>query len=650
MAYSAITLPHEYMAGYSAIPLKVYDTDYSAQTQYKYIVNAVYDDVFISTGVTATYQGQLLTRFTSTTPHNFSVGDSILLNDSNNNNLLTGYYNVVGIASPTQFFVNLFLQAPIVNYTLRASKYYKWKLTPDPDGYGKLDMSNVMKDLVSQNLTGTPVNYGLIYDAPDTKRCFGLLLGSESQYVFNFQDNLFITGGVVGFYNSSLTSLTGIPFQVGDIIQIQQNPVQFNYSSVTNTTGYATFNSNQQHGYPSVNAPLTVQSLGNNTTYNGSTSVRSMPTSTSIQSYQPFVSTLVQPGIIWYQPRPQYNTTTTITAIYTATTYGVVIQTNLAWGGSSPIISGSITYPGNELPQQLTTYVDYDSFCIYNAHINRPDYSITAFDPYVVQNRNFSLNKIPTILETGKCYRIESSTIGFLLFHTSSASLLDGVAYDFYNSSGASLGRVRIPKNTAGQLDFYSPIGLNQISNSSYIDVSGTFSSYSGSVNSYEVFGYDIPIATIVQRTEKKCFTINDDCSMYEIWHLMWKDQYGSFVSYPFIYYSRDFIEAERKSYYQYDGTWEYNTFGYDDYGRGEKTFYSRSKETYTLNSGWLKQFEVPLMKDLIQSTSIYIQTPDNRLYGAQLLDNKIELYKDNQEQIYSYTFNVAVSFNEFRF
>jgi hypothetical protein len=55
-------------------------------------------------------------------------------------------------------------------------------------------------------------------------------------------------------------------------------------------------------------------------------------------------------------------------------------------------------------------------------------------------------------------------------------------------------------------------------------------------------------------------------------------------------------------------------------------------------------------MEDLIQSTSVYIQTPDNRLYGAQLLDNKIELYKEKQEQIYSYTFNVSVSTNEFRF
>jgi hypothetical protein len=649
MSYSAITLPHEYMAAYSAIPVKVFDTDFSAQTQFKYIVNAVYDDVFITTAITTTYQGQLLTKFTTSTPHNYKTGDSILINDYNNNDNLTGYYNIISIVSTTQFIVNVFLSSPVGTYPLRCSKYYKWKLTPDPDGYGKLDMSNVMKDLVSQNLTGTPVNYGLIYDGPDTKKCFGLLMGSEAQYQFNFEDNLFVSGGTVGFYNSSLSSLTGIPFQVGQLIQIQQNPVAWSYSSITNNSGYALYNSNQTHGF-TAGQPLTVQSAGNTTTYNGNTTVRQATSSTSLTTWQPFVSTLIQSGTIWGQPQPNYNTTAIITNIYTATTYGVVITTNLAWGGSSPVISGTITYPGSQLPQQLTRYESYNSFCIYNAHINRPDYSITAFDPYVVQSRNANLNKIPTILETGKCYRIEPSTIGFLLFHTSSASLLDGIEWSFYNSSGTLLGKIRLPKNTVGQLDFYAPIGLNQISNTSYIDITGTFSSYSGNVSTYEIYGYDVPIGTTIQRTEKKCFELNNDCSMYEIWHLMWKDQYGSFVSYPFIYYSRDFIESERKSYYQYDGTWEYNTFSYDDYGRGEKTFYSRSKESYTLNSGWLKQFEVPLMKDLIQSTSVYIQTPDNRLYGAQLLDNKLELYKDKQEQIYSYTFNVMVSWNEFRF
>jgi hypothetical protein len=137
---------------------------------------------------------------------------------------------------------------------------------------------------------------------------------------------------------------------------------------------------------------------------------------------------------------------------------------------------------------------------------------------------------------------------------------------------------------------------------------------------------------------------------MYEVYSLMWKDQYGSFVSYPFIYMSREFIESDKKTYYQQEGTWKNDTFGYEDYGVGEKTFYQRSRESFTLNSGWLYEFERDIIKDLMQSPSVYIQTPDNRLFNCHLDQPKVELFKNINEQLFSYTFNVRVSNNEFRF
>jgi hypothetical protein len=137
---------------------------------------------------------------------------------------------------------------------------------------------------------------------------------------------------------------------------------------------------------------------------------------------------------------------------------------------------------------------------------------------------------------------------------------------------------------------------------------------------------------------------------MYEVYQLMWKDKNGSFITYPFIYMSREFIESDKKTYYQQEGNWENNTFGYDDYGVGEKTFYQRSRESFTLNSGWLYEFERELIKDLMQSPSVYLQTPDNRLFNCHLDQPKVELFKNINEQLFSYTFNVRTSNNEFRF
>jgi hypothetical protein len=649
MGYSAITLPNQYMAAYSAVPLKLFDTQFDQVQQYKYIVNAVYDTVFANSATTSSYNGQVYTLLVTSTPHGYSVGDTIILNDAPNNNLQTGYYNILAIPQSDQLIIDLFPTVLFVTFPIRLSKFYKWKLTPDLNGYGKLDMSNVMKDLVSQNLTGQTVDYALTYDGPDTKKCFGLLCGYESQYVFEFEDNIFTTGGTVGFQNSTITSITGTPFQVGQVIQVQQNPVTWAYTGITSSSNGPRYSSNQQHSFLA-GQQIQVQGQTTLTSYNGFTTVFNPVSTYYLTTPQTFVGASTTPGYIYGTPRPSYNTTATITGIYVDPTYGLVIQTDIAWAGSSVPISGQITYPGNQLTTVINEYTDYDAFCVYNAHVNRADYTVSFFDKYVVQNRAFSGNNISTILNTDTCYRIEPNTIGFLLTHSSTASLSDGMFYQFLNSAGTTLGTVRIAKSVSSQTDFYAPIGLQQIAGSSYVNVTGTFASYSGQVDTYVCYVYDIPISSVTQRTNDVCFKLNGDCSMYEIYHLMWKDQYGSFISYPFIYMSREYIESDKKTYYQQEGTWEYDTFGYDDYGVGEKTFYQRSRESFTLNSGWLYEWERDLIKDLMQSPSVYLQTPDNRLFNCHLDESKVELFKNINEQLFSYTFNVRTSNNEFRF
>ena len=63
------------------------------------------------------------------------------------------------------------------------------------------------------------------------------------------------------------------------------------------------------------------------------------------------------------------------------------------------------------------------------------DYSITAFDPYVIQNRAPSLNNLSTILTEPNKYRVEPSTIGFLLTHLDNFLLVTGTGYSFYDTN-----------------------------------------------------------------------------------------------------------------------------------------------------------------------------------------------------------------------
>lgn len=647
MSVSAITQPHKYMAAYSAVPLKVYSSDWDQQELFKYIVNVVWNTVTISADQSINIGNDVFTLLTSTTPHLFEVGDTILLDDTINNNQFTGYYIVQKINSSTQFAIDLIPGVPFASSGFTCSNVLKWKLAPDLDGYGKIDLSNSLKDFVTQNLTGQSQNYGLVYEGPDTKFCYSLYCGSEQNYTFQFDDNLF-SGGSVAFFASGTTSLSGIPFQVGDVITVTQDVVEWPYTDNYFATGNSVgFTGSTQHSFlPGQQVTVTGQQTF--PFYNGQSSILSVTTNGLVINKTWQGSTPVEGGYIYGVPRPEYNNTCTITQIFTASTYGVVIVTDMPFTTSSVPIPGIIQYADGQITENPIE-LRLSGLCVYNSYIENPDYSLTAFDPYVVQTRSYTGNNISTILNQDNCYRIEPNTNMFLLTHITGNTYVDGLVYNFYENS-TLVGVIRVPK-PANALDWYSPVGLLQISQSTYTNIGGTFSSYSGNVTSYTVYGYDATSpSTQAQRTNEICFKLNQDCSMYEIYHLMWKDAYGSFISYPFIYMSRDNIEVDRKTYYKQPGTWDNDSFQYYDYGNGEKQFYSKSRKSYILNSGWLYEFERDLIEDLMQSASVYLQTPDNRLFQAHLEATELELFKNINEQLFSYTFNIRTSNNEYRF
>jgi hypothetical protein len=631
------------MGAYSAVPLKIYSSGYTTQQQFKYLVNVIWDTVTISADTSVNINTEVYTRLNSTSAHNFKVGDTILLDDTVNSNEFTGYYIVQAVISPTSFAIDLIPNAPFGASGFTCSRVLKWKLEPDLDGYGKIDLSTSLKDFVTQDLTGQTLDYALSYDGPNTSFLYSLYCGSQQIYNFRFDDNYFV-GGYAGFVATGMTSTAGIPFQIGDTINVIQDVVQWPYvdnyfaSNVgfTGTTAHSFLPGQQitvtgQETFPYYNGVTTIQSVSANALV-------------TVKGWQG--NTPAESGFIYGVPRPSYNRTANVVGISYIPGTGVVILTDIPWAGNSVAIPGSIRYADgriSEFPTQLKLTGKY----VYNAHVDKQDYSLTAYDPYVIQNRNYTGNSISTILTQGNYYRIEKSTKAFLLAHADKSNLYEGVFWIFYDSNNTSLGSVKLVKPDPLDFDTYFPVGLEQIAQSSYTPVSGNFTTFSGSVASYEMFVYD---NTNVRQTNSIFFKLNNDCSMYEIYHLMWKDKYGSFISYPFIYKSRTNIEVERQTYYKQEGNWNNNTFQYYDYGNGEKNFYIKSRKSFILNSGWLYQFETALIDDLMQSASVYIQTPEGRLFQCHIAQKEVELYKTINEDLFSYTFNVRVSNNEYRF
>lgn len=782
MGYSAITQPDQYMGAFSAVPLKLFDTDYSISENYKYIVNVCYDTVTVSGQTTYVSGVNVWTQLNTIQPHNYNVGDEVFLNDKLNNNLYTGYFFVKKIISSTSFVVNVATTEPFGNNDFTTSKFIRYKVPPDLDGFAKINFSNLLKDFVTYNITGDTVNYTLPYEGIDTRFDYNLICGAEKTYRYQFSDNIFYTGNTVngvdrvGFVNSGLTNVNQTEFKVGDRIKIEQEIYGWPY--VDNAfQGFNVGFSGLTTPPFLVNSEILVTGQVTHPTYNGETTVLQI---TGNQLEIPKIwqgNTPTEPGIIYGVPVPSYNTVGIITTIYVDPVAGLVIGTDIPWDRPTPAIGGFMTYADNRV-SVIYDELTLSGLSVFNAYVDKKDYAIDFYDKYVVQNRALTLNNISTLLNNNQPYRIEPSSIGFLLLHQGDNSPAQGMTYEFYDENNNVLGSIII---TASTEDTYFPLSVEQIANSGYVDtcypcdwiglrfkwggsptdpfeeailepqglwngrpywkwtrqaggpadqfltwdptsfacpawvirdgasvpgvvermilyptvtgdtgcapfsvttlnlgyscdykdswngvyyaevqtrkiggVCDEFANYSGDVKSYCMYaGEYTGIATggtMTQWSNKVCFELNDDCSKYEIYHLMWVDKYGSIITMPFKYVSRDGLTVNRSEYYQQPGTWENDTFDYKDYGRGQKDFYVRGRKTLTLNSGWLKDFERELVGDLIHSSAVFVQTPDNRVFAGKLQQTNVELYKEINEDLFSYTFDFTFSTNSYRF
>lgn len=650
MSYNITLEPNNYTAAYSAVPIQVYSSNYDDFDQFKYLINLCWNintSLSGSTAVAYPLNGDVYTRFTTTNPHKFNVGDKVLLYNPSATTI-NGYYDVVRVPSTTQFVITLEPSTPINSYIFEIGNVIKYKVDPNLTGYANIDLSNTLKDFVTQDLPVPITGYNYSYKSPNSMFEYTIYAGQETLYQLEFIDNLF-SGGSVGFYNTGITTTAGVLFEVGDEVVIEQDLVAWSYTDNYFSNGYVGFTGSTQHSFLSGQS-ITITGQITHPYYNGQSTILSATTNGFVIDKAWQGSSPTEAGVAYGVPRPSYNTVGTITNIVVDPVLGLCIITDIPYATSSVAISGVIRYADGRLSEEPVKDIARNKRT-YNAHIDRHLYTTTFFDNYVLQSGQ--TNNLSTILNDVNNYRIEKSSIGFLLSHCQgTGSFVDGMAYVFKNSTNQTIGELVMYK-PAGSTDFYSPIGLNQIAEAPFgniIEITGSFSGYSGSVQSYDMFAVDLSGMTYYQQSDAVTFELNDDCSMYELYNIMWKDSYGSFISYPFKYISRETIDTSKSSYYQTEGNWSVGSFGYNEYDRGTKDFYAKSKEVITVNSGWLYEFERELIKDLIQSPSVYLQTPDNRLYPVQLQETSLEIFKDINEQLFQYTLNCVVSYNEFRY
>ncbi len=642
------TQPADLAAGYSALPLRVL-SDLTDVENLRYVVNILYDGVGCDTLTAVSVGAQVYSKASCSASHNYEVGDVILF-DNDVSNSYTGIYKIIAVTSATDFIFDLVITTPP---TLTVAQFYRivpYSILPDEDYEAKLYLNNTIKDFVTQNLEDTPE----IYEAPDTVFEYDILIGEEYKYVFDFTDNIFVSGDV-GFINPSLTpaDVDASPIQVGDQINIQQEQFEWSYDDNYDASGSLGFTSTDDHPFE-VGDLIVVTGQSTHPSYNGAVEVIDVPSSSSLVVNKSFISaTGTEGGSIFGQPVPEYNTIATVTAIYHDVTNGYVIETNLGFAQSTPPIGGRITFADG----RRTSFLDQETITnlkAYNSRLTNQEYGFSNgdFSNYVIEaGAAIADNKISTILAKNNTrrHRIELDSKFWLLVHGDKIGAENklNILLTAYDSSDTIVIGAVI-NNFKGFNDYYFPGGLSQLALNSDKTINiGDFTQPTlDSVSYYKLEILDNFFVT----SDTVFFEINPDCSSYDVYHICWKDSYGSWITYPFIYFSEDSTEFEKKNYYQIEGSYNQGDFGYETFGRGEVTFYSRSRDKLILNSGWIKEEENELFKDMLESPYVMVQHPDGTMEAVQVMDKAKDFKKLQQDYLFMHTIELRMSNNNYRF
>lgn len=632
--------PHDYNAVYSPIITRIKSDNLLLSEQFKYVICLTYNNVTYSSYTLVTLDNKVYTKIT-TIGHNYKLGETVLLLTSDK--FYDGIYIIKSVLSSTEFIIDLVITKPLSGVT-SISNVIKYNYLPDLDGEAKLNISNTVRNFVSSTL----IDSDDIYDGASTKMITTLYYGEDKQYSFTFTDNGFDSpSGFTTFYNPSIISLSDVPFVVGDKIVIEQDLTNWVYTDNFFSSGNLGFTSTNPQSFK-VGQQINVTGQISEQSYNGVTTIKTIVDDYNIVTNKPFTNaTPAEGGSIFGYPRPKYNTTAKITRIYLDMTYGVVIVTDIVYDGNSVPISGVIKYADN---RNTILYNESNSiaFNVYNAHQDNIEYSKTFFDKYVIQNRSASLNNYSTILSDNSNvkYRIEVLTKSWILAHVHNNTYCTDALFKYYNKAGTMIASVKLQNNSINKTDYYIPVGIQQVLNSLYYTNLGPtdLDLVIDEVAYYTLEG--IPTAGTPVRTKPITFELNNDCASYDIYHLLWKDKYGSLISYPFIYIANTSIELNKKTYYKTSGNFNMttNTFGYNTYDRGKTTYNSMGIDKIIVNSGWVEDFENVLIKDLLLSTEVFIQRPDNVIVAANIMNSNFEFKKSNNDMLYQYSLELNLS------
>lgn len=139
--------------------------------------------------------------------------------------------------------------------------------------------------------------------------------------------------------------------------------------------------------------------------------------------------------------------------------------------------------------------------------------------------------------------------------------------------------------------------------------------------------------------SEKFRFKINKKCSEYERIRLCWLNRHGGWDYFTFNRDSKKTLEVQRTQYTK-TMKWDYAVGD-----RGDTILSQKAKDTFTLNSDWVTEYEARWIEELFSSPEVY-QVSNGEILPIIITDNTFVTQTYLRNQIFNIQVNYRYSYN----
>lgn len=308
---------------------------------------------------------------------------------------------------------------------------------------------------------------------------------------------------------------------------------------------------------------------------------------------------------------PQYNGTASITSIVTNNS----ILTNIPQGTTQSNESGKII-------DVLRVVATSSNFVSFNGARQDDEWNINYGSEYAMSGSQsflsaYKTNYTDNLIESYPIYGDDYATLDFIIATAAIGTFSDVYCtYYYYDSANTLLGTDVISISTDDEsIRFIAPSGTKNID---LIAGSGSQFLQSGLLNNYEInisLGDSGGPIQLISKTYS--YSIISNCRPYDVIRLAFLNKLGGFDYWNFNLVSKYTSNISRTQIMRYFNK-NISTF----LKRGRDVIYSKAVENWTINSDFLTDDQAIFIRELVESSDIYIIDGDTQIPIVLTSDN----------------------------